>query len=104
MSNQNPAEQMTEKQKDYFDKLNSIELKKIGRNFTDDEQKDVCAIISSKYLAEELERREKVALDIIKELMETLSSVYGSDMKLNEMEALINKVRQIVRVKVTEND
>lgn len=99
-----PVEEMMQKQDDYFDKLNSDELKRIGKNFTDDERKDVVAILPSKYLEEELGRREKVALDIINELMQTLASIYGSQMKLQEMEELIAKVRKIVKVKVNEDE
>lgn len=87
-----------------FDRLHTQELRSIGKNFTDSERKDMCVVIPSEYLMEEIKRRERVALEIIKELMETLSAVYGSDLNLAEMEALISKVRAIVKVETDERD
>lgn len=80
----------------YFDILHSKELRNIGKNFTEDEQVDVCMVVPSKVLMEELERREEKVNEIITNLINTVHD-YNVDVNLVAKEEFIAKVRQIVR-------
>lgn len=90
-------ENMEKAQEEHFAKLHSKELMSIGRNFTADEQQDVCRVISTRYMEQELKRREEAIVGILKELMETLSK-YDESMGLSEMESLLTDVRKVVKV------
>ena len=81
----------------HFDKLHSKELMNIGKNFTADEQVDVCKVVSSKVLLEEYERRI-VAVDTILGQLSDKMSEYKLDMNLIDKEQFIADIRQIVRL------
>ena len=81
----------------HFDKLHSKELMNIGKNFTADEQVEVCKVVSSKVLLEEYERRI-VAVDTILGQLSDKMSEYKLDMNLIDKEQFIADIRQIVRL------
>lgn len=81
----------------HFDKLHSKELMNIGKNFTSDEQVDVCRVVSSKVLVEEYERRILVVDELINKLL-AKTGEYHECMSLIDKEDFIAEIRQIVRV------
>ena len=64
---------------------------------SDDEQKDICVVISSDILQYELKRREELAISLLKDVADAIATKYDKGMSLSQMEALINEIRRIVR-------
>ena len=93
----NIVEQVEEKRQENFDRLHSAELMNIGKNLDASEQADVCKVISSRILKEELERRIIAVDNIIDELVARVSE-YKKSMTLIQKEEFLAEVRQIVRV------
>lgn len=93
----NIVEQVEEKRQDNFDRLHSAELMNIGKNLDASEQADVCKVISSRILKEELERRVIAVDNILDELVARVSE-YKKSMTLIQKEEFLAEVRQIVRV------
>ncbi len=81
----------------HFDKLHSQELVNIGKNFTSDEQVDICKVVSSKIMKEELDRR-KQRIDEILTALVSKAKEYTDDLDLIGKEELLAEIRQIVRV------
>lgn len=90
-------ERMEEARQSHFDKLHSQELVNIGKNFTSDEQVDICKVVSSKIMKEELERRQQRIDEILTALVNKTKE-YSDDMDLIGKEDLLADIRQIVRV------
>ena len=90
-------EQLEERKQSHFDKLHSKELMNIGKNFTADEQVDVCKVVSSKVLVEEYERRIVVINELLDKLV-TKMGEFKESMSLIEKEDFVADIRQIVRV------
>lgn len=88
---------INEEKQSHFDKLHSKELMNIGKNFTADEQVDVCKVVSSKVLVEEYERRI-VVIDELLDRLVTKMKEYNECMSLIEKEDFVADIRQIVRV------
>ena len=88
---------ITEEKQSHFDKLHSQELVNIGKNFTSDEQVDICKVVSSKIMAEELNRR-KQRIDEILTALVNKADCFSEDMDLIDKEELLAEIRQIVRV------
>lgn len=93
----NIVEQVEEKRQENFDRLHSAELMNIGKNLDASEQADVCKVISSRILKEELERRVIAVDNILDELVARVSE-YKKSMTLIQKEEFLAEVRQIVRV------
>lgn len=93
----NIVEQVEEKRQENFDRLHSAELMNIGKNLDANEQADVCKVISSRILKEELERRIIAVDNILDELVARVSE-YKKSMTLIQKEEFLAEVRQIVRV------
>lgn len=93
----NIVEQVEEKRQENFDRLHSAELMNIGKNLDASEQADVCKVISSRILKEELERRI-IAVDNILDELVARTSEYKKSMTLIQKEEFLAEVRQIVRV------
>lgn len=93
----NIVEQVEEKRQENFDRLHSAELMNIGKNLDASEQADVCKVISSRILKEELERRIIAVDNILDELVARVSE-YKKSMTLIQKEEFLAEVRQIVRV------
>lgn len=85
-----------EEKQSNFDKLHSQELVNIGKNFTADEQADVCKAISSRIMEEELQRRFEVLNGILEAVVEK-AQTYSRTMPLTNKEELLAEIRQIVR-------
>lgn len=94
---QNVVEQFEEKRQENFDRLHSAELMNIGKNLDASEQADVCKVISSRILKEELERRI-IAVDNILDELIARTSEYKKSMTLIQKEEFLAEIRQIVRV------
>jgi hypothetical protein len=89
-------EQLGERKQENFDRLHSAELMNIGKNLDANEQADVCKVISSKILKEELERRI-IAVDNILDELVARTSEYKKSMTLIQKEEFLAEIRQIVR-------
>ena len=87
---------INEEKQSHFDKLHSQELVNIGKNFTSDEQVDICKVVSSKIMAEELNRR-KQRIDEILTALVNKADCFSEDMDLIDKEELLAEIRQIVR-------
>lgn len=88
-------ENMEKAQEAHFEELHSKELMNIGRNFTSKEQQDVCRVVSTRILEQELERRRDAADKIITEVINIVE-----DRKLNNLsdcEEFITKIREAVK-------
>lgn len=89
---------------EHFDELHSKELIGISRNYTADEQADVCKVMKSAIMLEEIERRNKTLDEIFLDLMTLLSSTFGfqytidNPLGLVDKEALLAKIRKVVKV------
>ena len=88
---------INEEKQSNFDKLHSQELVNIGKNFTSDEQVDICKVVSSKIMKEELDRR-KQRIDEILTALVNKAKEYTDDLDLIGKEELLAEIRQIVRV------
>ena len=88
---------INEEKQSHFDKLHSQELVNIGKNFTSDEQVDICKVVSSKIMKEELDRR-KQRIDEILTALVNKAKEYTDDLDLIGKEELLAEIRQIVRV------
>ena len=89
-------EKITSEQQSHFDKLHSAELSNIGKNFTEEERIDMCKVIPSKFLKDELDRRQRRIDEILTALVEKMKE-HSDNMDLIDKEQLIADVRQIVR-------
>lgn len=89
-------EQLEERKQEHFDKLHSHELMSISKNYSLEEQADVCRVVSSKILKEEIERRIIAVDNILSDLAKKMDE-YNIDMDLIEKEDFIAEIRQIVR-------
>ena len=90
-------EKITAEQQSHFDKLHSAELSNIGKNFTEEERIDMCKVIPTKFLQDELSRRELKVNEILTALKERASK-NQENMNLIEKEEYIADIRQIVRI------
>lgn len=88
---------INEEKQSHFDKLHSQELVNIGKNFTSDEQVDICKVVSSKIMKEELDRRKQRIDEILTALVNKVKE-YTDDLDLIGKEELLAEIRQIVRV------
>lgn len=88
---------INEEKQSHFDKLHSQELVNIGKNFTSDEQVDICKVVSSKIMKEELDRRKQRIDEILTSLVAKVKE-YTDDLDLIGKEELLAEIRQIVRV------
>ena len=91
-------EELENRKQEHFDRLHSAELMNISRNYSTEEQADVCRVVSSKILKEKLNRRIIAVDNILEELVAKVSE-YDKSMGLVEKEEFINEIRQIVRNK-----
>lgn len=100
----NDYEKLQQIQQDRFDELHSKELREITKNYTIDEQTDICKVVSSSIMIDELQRRENAIDDIFDNLMKTLrqaydmKNVFPKNLSLTEKETLMSEVRKVVRV------
>lgn len=97
MSLDDLQEKIDAEQQSYFDKLHSAELLNIGKNFTSDEQVDICKVVSSRILKDELDRRQSKIDEILNALVDKMGG-YSETMDLIAKEEFIAEIRQIVRL------
>ena len=96
MADEGVLVELEAKKQEHFDRLHSKELMNIGKNFTSDEQIDVCKVVSSKVMKEELDRRLQLIDSILTALSDRMSQT-SDNMDLIEKEELLADIRQIVR-------
>lgn len=78
--------------------LNSKEMRGITKGMSDEEKRDVVAVVDSELLVTEIERRTKNVNKMLKELTDYLATNYQADMNLVEKQSVVKRVREIVRL------
>lgn len=78
--------------------LNSKEMRGITKGMSDEEKRDVVAVVDSELLVTEIERRTKNVNKMLKELTDYLATNYQADMNLVEKQNVVKRVREIVRL------
>ena len=78
--------------------LNSEEMRGITKGMSDEEKRDVVAVVDSELLVTEIERRTQNVNKMLKELTDYLATNYQADMNLVEKQNVVKRVREIVRL------
>lgn len=97
-------ERFQQMQNDRFEALHSRELQEITKNYSEEEQVDICKVVDSGVMLKELARREEkldVMLNNILKVMQKaydMSSVFARNLDLAEKEQLISELRKVARV------
>lgn len=103
MANEN-FERFQQMQNDRFEALHSRELQEITKNYSAEEQVDICKVVDSGIMLQELARREEkldvMLANILKVMQKAfdMSSVFARNLNLAEKEQLISELRKVVRV------
>ena len=94
---ENVLAKIEQEKQEHFDLLHKQELISIARAYSTEEQMDVCKVIGSQILIDELSRREETTKRIIDELADVIAD-FSQDAGLVDRESLISRIRKIVRV------
>lgn len=103
MANEN-LERFQQIQNDRFEALHSRELQEITKNYSTDEQVDICKVVESGIMLQELARREEKLDIMLGEILKVMqkafdmSSVFARNLDLAQKEKLISELRKVVRV------
>lgn len=103
MANEN-LERFQQIQNDRFEALHSRELQEITKNYSTDEQVDICKVVDSGIMLQELARREEKLDIMLGEILKVMqkafdmSSVFARNLDLAQKEKLISELRKVVRV------
>lgn len=100
----NDFEKFQEIQQERFDALHSKELRDITKNYSHEEQTDICKVVSSDIMLEELKRREDALDNILASILKvinkaySMSSVYANNLNLKQKEELISEIRRVAKL------
>lgn len=103
MANEN-LERFQQIQNERFEALHSRELQEITKNYSTDEQVDICKVVESGIMLQELARREEKLDIMLGEILKVMqkafdmSSVFARNLDLAQKEKLISELRKVVRV------